>query len=245
MIQRWTLRLAAICLLLFALEGVTFAKPRAMPDYSTRKIHLKATRNARDLVGIPIEGGSFPKGLLYRTGALCFLTADDVDKVLGLEVTTMIDLRQPSEIKKDGRDRERLRESIKHFYYWPMGNSQGIHQEAYYYLIRENNLIIKRFFHTLADSTKYPVMFHCSAGKDRTGILTALLLESLGTPREFIMEDYLQSQKNASGLLVKPEWLGEVFLYVDAYGGIEPFLEQAGVSSAVLKRVRENLQPTL
>lgn len=51
----------------------------------------------------------------------------------------------------------------------------------------------KKFFETLLSSNGEPVLYHCSAGKDRTGLATALLLSALGVPREVIIDDYLKS----------------------------------------------------
>ena len=84
-------------------------------------------------------------------------------------------------------------------------------------------------------------MFHCSAGKDRTGILTALLLELMGTPREVITDDYLHSVRITPKLKVEKAWIDAVYAAIDADGGIEPFLKKRGVTEAQMAAVRANL----
>lgn len=233
MIQRIFLALFLLCFI---------QAPLSYAEYQQNKVPLKATRNTRDLAGIKVDGGEFREGLLYRSGALCFLTREDVGVVQGLELATVIDLRTLKEIRKDGKDRSGVRDTLKDkTYYYAMHNSQGLGQEAYHYYMRENEELFRWFFHFLAQEENYPILFHCSAGKDRTGILTALLLESLGTPRSVITEDYLASQKNSPGLVVKEPWLGEVYARIDQYGGIEGYLEHLNISRQTLEQIRRNL----
>lgn len=195
---------------------------------------LQGTRNTRDLGGLPLAEGKVKPGLVYRSGALCFVTPEDVETLEALELRTIVELRKPSEIEKDGPDRLVGPKIL----YLPMVNSQGLGQEAYRYYMLENAAAIAGFFNALAEEGSYPLLFHCSAGKDRTGILAALLLELLGASREVIEQDYLQSVKNSPRLVVKPEWLGEVFRAVERAGGIQACLLANGVSLAQQERVR-------
>ena len=221
-----------VFMLLFLIPAGVHAQP------STRAVTLESTRNTRDLGGLPVKGGHVRPGLLYRSGALCFLTAGDVERVNGLQLKTLVELRLPTEIARDGPDRAAvlgLRVAL------PMGNSGGRGQDAYRSYIRESSGVIQAFFRLLSQQDSYPVMFHCSAGKDRTGILACLLLWSLGAERTVIESDYLQSQRNSPGLVVKPEWLDEVFAYVDECGGIDSFLGQCQVTPEEMRRIRRIL----
>jgi len=198
---------------------------------------LQGTRNTRDLGGLPLAGGQVRAGMVYRSGALCFITPQDVETLKALRIRTLVDLRRQSEIDKDGPDRLVGPKVL----FLPMVNSQGLGQEAYHYYMLENAPAIAGFFGALSEPGSYPLLFHCSAGKDRTGILAALLLELLGASRATIEQDYLQSLKNSPRLIVKPEWLGEVFAAVDKAGGIQAFLSANGVTAAQQARVRELL----
>lgn len=189
--------------------------------------------------GLKVAQGVIRPGLLYRSGALCFITPADVDVVNGLHLQTLVELRVAKEIAKDGPDRAALNAPKRILL--PMHNSHGLGQEAYHAYIRENSSEIKAFFELLAHDNTYPLLFHCSAGKDRTGILAYLLLWSLGADREVRDDDYLQSQRNAPGLVVKPEWIHEVYSYVEECGGIEAYLKKIGVPTQTVDAIRANL----
>lgn len=206
-----------------------------------RKVTLKGTRNTRDLGGLPCKGGQVAKAQLFRSGALCFASRADAEKLLGFGLNTIIELRLNKEIQKDGPDKSYLTSGIRRKVHWPMANSHGIGQEAYVSYMEDNRPLFRDFFTLLADKKSYPILFHCSAGKDRTGILSALTLELLGTPREVIYDDYLHSKRITPKLKVEREWLDEVFSRVDGAGGIEAYLSALGVTKAQMGAVRKNL----
>ena len=68
-------------------------------------IPLEGTKNTRDLGGMPVAGGHLRSGCLYRSGALCYATQADVEKLGGLHLRTVVDLRTDQEIAKEGPDR--------------------------------------------------------------------------------------------------------------------------------------------
>ncbi|ORY42042.1 hypothetical protein BCR33DRAFT_718657 [Rhizoclosmatium globosum] len=119
---------------------------------------------------------------------------------------------------------------------------------------------IRKVFEILAHENAYPVLIHCSAGKDRTGICFALVHRLIGTSDAEILRDYMQSNeelKSMRGLLVKEvagvglrvdEFvdvnevaLVEMLAWIDEKGGVEAYLESIGVSKEVQARVRHNL----
>lgn len=214
----------------------------AYPDGDQRAITLKGTRNTRELGGLPTANGNVRSGRIFRSGALCFASLDDAAKLHGLKIKTILELRLPGEIERDGPDKAYLLEKIPNRLHWPMGNSNGLGREAYVSYVEENEALFRDFFHLLADSQNYPVLYHCSAGKDRTGILTALLLESLGTPRDVIMDDYIHSRRITPKLKVQEDWIQVVFDRIDQSGGIETYLTGIGVTPAQQEAVRTNLE---
>ena len=200
-------------------------------------ILLEGTKNTRDLGGTPVAGGRLRSGCLYRSGALCFATEADVEKLGGLRLRTVVDLRTDREIAKDGPDRITLDENLR----LPMSAYHGRGAEAYRSLVLQNPQVLREFFGLLAKPESYPVIYHCSAGKDRAGILTALLLDYLGTPRAVILDDYLESQRNSPKLEVHEEWLQEVFDIVDRSGGTASFLASQGIPAGQLEEIRNYL----
>ncbi|MDO5297102.1 MAG: tyrosine-protein phosphatase [bacterium] len=202
-----------------------------------RKIKFQSTRNARDLGGLPTRNGYIKDAMIYRSGAFCYATAEDVAKLGSLGLNTIIDLRTKREIeKKEGPDRLPSGSEIVTLHL-PMAFKGDTKIGRYYSYALDNDESVGGFFHALANPKSYPLLYHCSAGKDRTGVLTALLLELLGTPRPIIMEDYLQSQRNSKKLEVNREWLREVFRLIDKAGGVNVFLVQQGANSADLKAI--------
>lgn len=233
------MRIRALFLLLL-LSGAVLAN-----DYPShpeaRKVVLKGTRNTRELGGLPVDGGgTFPKGKVFRSGALCFASQDDAAKLLGMGITTIIELRLNEEIAKDGPDKGYLTKGVPNLHHWPMAGSRGPGLAAYESYMQENGPLFKRFFTVLSKEESYPVLFHCSAGKDRTGILTALLLDLLGTPRHLIYDDYLHSMRITPALKVDRVWMDAVFAAVDARGGIKPFLRSCGVTDQQMAAVQAN-----
>ena len=228
-------------LILFFLTLPVVAQSSTYPDGNQRAVILKGTRNTRELGGLPVAGGTVKEGRLFRSGALCFASREDAAKLQGLGIRTILELRLDSEISKDGADKSYLLEKIPNRLHWPMGNSHGLGKEAYQSYVAENRDLFRDFFRLMSKPENYPVLYHCSAGKDRTGILTALLLESLGTPREVITDDYIHSRRITPKLKVQEDWLQVVYDEIDANGGIESYLKKIGVTSKELKSVRDIL----
>ena len=80
------------------------------------------------------------------------------------------------------------------------------------------------FFKLLAEAESYPLLFHCSAGRDRTGVGAAMLLELLGVSRELIVRDFLASNTTFPKIPLSPDQLTPIFELIDASGGIEAFM---------------------
>jgi protein-tyrosine phosphatase len=120
----------------------------------------------------------------------------------------------------------------------------------------------------LADESHLPLLFHCTAGKDRTGVAAALILRALGVPRETVVDDYLLTNRSAQIFIdevneqidrhntrliaaeqlyplmaASPRLIAAALDHIDArYGGVEPYLRQrAGLSDDTLARLREVL----
>jgi protein tyrosine/serine phosphatase len=195
--------------------------------------------NLRDLGGLPAAGGSIRPGLVYRSAALCKLTDQDVATLENLRLHTVIDLRQPHEITKHTADNPALLRTVAQPLRLPLDAHGAVTADEYYQLVlRQHPAEVKRFFEVLADTNNLPVLFHCAHGKDRTGVMSALLLSCLGTPRKVITADYLASHGTG---MVKPAWIEAAYAEVDAAGGIELFLDRCGVPAETRARVRANL----
>jgi protein-tyrosine phosphatase len=178
---------------------------------------LSGAPNTRDLGGLATaEGRSIRTGLVYRASALGRLTDDDVAALGRLGLTDVLDLRHGSEVENSPPDRLPAGPAVAHIPIFDPAHPVFTYVSAvllghdlseYASLAVEGTpgamLAIYRWFVTAEGAraafgaalrrvaaASGPLLFHCSAGKDRTGWLSAVLLGALGVDRPTIYEDY-------------------------------------------------------
>ena len=95
---------------------------------------------------------------------------------------------------------------------------------------------LRAVFEVLGDPAAYPVYFHCIYGRDRTGVLAALLLRLLGVSRDIVMTEYLRS--NEGGVGTSPESLDATLKDIERLGGAEAYLLSIGVSPDAIATFR-------
>ena len=176
----------------------------------SRFILLEGGRNFRDVGGYRTEDGKTVKwGVLYRSGSLGALTLKDQLRLRKLHIGSIIDLRTTDERSRDMSNW--LAISGQGYWTRDYGVSQGdmgsiftdrskltadsmkaLMEGAYRRLPREQAPSYRMLFARLATG-KGPVVVNCTAGKDRTGIATALVLTALGVPYETVRKDFLLS----------------------------------------------------
>ncbi len=185
-------------------------------DDPRRRIDLAGVLNFRDVGGYPVaSGGSVRWRTLFRSDALHRLDSAGVAAVTGLGPRTVIDLRTRLEVDQApspvcGR--------VTHI---PVltGDLQGVPLELgalYRYFTDECGGQLAAAIAELCGDDAMPALVHCSAGKDRTGVVIALILAVLGVPDELIAADYALSavyldpdQTPAIGQLSASTGLGE------------------------------------
>lgn len=169
-----------------------------------RSIEFDRLINVRDLGGLCGAGGrTVREGLLYRTDALSKLHQAgerDLARFAALGLRTVIDLRYPFEIagagmvpRVEGLDYHNL--SIEHQTYDQAVDGAGVPSERFFAdkyaeTIRDGAVEIRAVLEIVADAASAPLAFHCKSGKDRTGIIAALVLTLLGVSREDVVADY-------------------------------------------------------
>ena len=165
--------------------------------------------NFRDLGGIKnLEGKYVRWGKIYRSDELKNLTDNDLKYLQEIPLLSIIDFRSEQEIKSAP---DRVPNTVKKVYQFSItpGNLANINniqslskeelvtlmQELNAMLVTENHIVeqYKKFFEVLHTEQEVPVIFHCTAGKDRTGMASALFLAALGVDEETIYENYLES----------------------------------------------------
>jgi protein-tyrosine phosphatase len=255
-------------------------------DTKSRLIPLQGSFNFRDLGGYPGSRGRLTRwGRLYRADALHELTAADVGQLRQLGLRTIVDLRTERELARSGRGplepedvafhhlavvREAVRgdgtsdragegEAVAA----PAPAGDDLAERYLWYLDVGRDSLVETLT-LLGGDEHYPLVFHCAAGKDRTGVLAALVLSILGVERQVIVADYVITAERLRFImqrwLADPEFAErmaklpatrfsveaptmEGFLdqLQDRYGGARQWALDAGVSAAVLDRIADLL----
>ncbi|MER8045757.1 tyrosine-protein phosphatase [Streptomyces sp. NPDC094032] len=169
-----------------------------------RHIAFERLHNFRDLGGYPTaDGGTVRWETLYRSDSLAKLAGPgaeaDLERFRALGVATVIDLRYPWEIAAKGRHPEREPQawhnlSIEHRPYDQAEIDPALDPWRYladrFAEVAADGAVELREALELIASAEGPLVFHCASGKDRTGLLAALVLALLGVPDERILADF-------------------------------------------------------
>ncbi len=176
-----------------------------------RVIPLEGGFNFRDLGGYPSTGGRRVRwGKLFRSGRLSLLTPTDQELIRSLQLQAICDLRSAVETTQDPTP-EGLAKTV---HAMPLKLStttpapmvprpgeaaagalaQSMMQDSYQAFAQSVDAF-REFFQLLLDVGPSPVLFHCTAGKDRTGVTAALLLWALDVPWHIIVQDFLLSNQ--------------------------------------------------
>ncbi len=248
-----------------------------------RELALEGAVNFRDVGGYRTQDGQVVRwGRVYRAGQLNSLTDGDLAMLTQMGLQLSCDLRLPEEVAEAP---DRL-PPMMHYEAIPVQSSESRSDQirrllgargrmddfmvtAYTDVIVDNNPdVYARVFERIADPANLPLVVHCTAGKDRTGVAMALLLALLGVPDDVIEADYALSNLhydtfealgedairsfgrvglNVQTLLplftANPKTIRATLAHVrERYGSVEGYLTKAGgLNSETLDRVRDNL----
>jgi protein tyrosine/serine phosphatase len=228
--------------------------------------------NFRDLGGYDTADGRTVRWrTVFRADGVHRLSIDDIAP---LGVRTVLDLRTPTELDERGRfshdsvgyhhlpilektwDRDALNVDI---------DAAEFLANRYLEMLEEGGPSIARALHILADPSSLPLVFHCAAGKDRTGVVAAIVLDVLGVQDDDIADDYSLSRlgmdrfkawiietypeaadamsDQPQAFLDAPTEAMHLFLsgLRDRHGSVHEYVTSLGVSGDVIEAVRENL----
>lgn len=230
-----------------------------------RLVQLDGAFNLRDLGGYPTADGGFTAcGKVFRSDDLHSLTPNDIRELEKKGLRTIIDFRAEGErhaapdaalqtvvndihLPIDPANVTTLKNTL-------ISVDAGLMIKIYHLLVREFQPTYRRFFEIVQNEAASPLLFHCSGGKDRTGLAAALFLSAAGVSREVIMNDYLVSRERAELkyakeiklkpelaplLTVKPEYLEAAFDVIDEeFGGMDAYLtNQLGVDPKLIRQM--------
>jgi hypothetical protein len=176
-------------------------------DFDKRHHPFEGCFNFRDIGGYRgADGRSIRWRRYFRAGRQDRMTPADLERLAEYGIRTQIDLRRTDEIEHQGRG---PLETIGARYAWhpviPDGGSEqldqlvgtvGISGERYLRYLDFDPLPWRGLFELLADADHHPVLIHCTAGKDRTGMTTALVLSVLGVDRGIVEADYVLTNRD-------------------------------------------------
>lgn len=178
-----------------------------------RIVPFSGVLNFRDLGGYrTTDGRSTRWGRLFRSDALHDLTDEDLVIFRGLGVSSVVDLRSTGEVSRTGRGLLE-RESIRFVNSPVLSNYEAEREESVFdtsYLARRYLQYLEvgapaflAAFEEMTVPEHYPLVFNCFLGKDRTGVLAALVLSCLGVERQAIVEDYAITEERVRFIMDK------------------------------------------
>ena len=211
-------------------------------DYSERHYSFEGCFNFRDIGGyLNQDGRRVKKGLYFRAGRQDRMTNKDLAQLSGLNISTQIDLRKQEEVLDQGRGPlEDMGAKYINISVIPEGGSEklnklvgdtGISGKRYLGYLEFGPTSWLRLFGILADEENLPVLLHCTAGKDRTGVSTAFLLSVLGVSRDIIEADYLLTNLDTER---QADFIESTVGYPEGYNR-EKMISIAGVPKDAMK----------
>ena len=248
-----------------------------MKEPKERHLPWEACFNIRDVGGYGAGPGRRTRWrTVLRGDNLCWLKPPGQQALLDFGVRTIVDLRHPIEVARaphpfgpaakkggpvylnlpmtdwgDRSVRERFEEA-------------RTNEETYRVSLDRGRIFIGRIIRAIADADDGPVLVHCNAGKDRAGIIAALLLALVGVPAPTIAHDYALSEallkpyyaevvkevptdpeglsRLAERMACRPEAMLATLAHLETeHGGVEEYLATAGVTAAEIDRIRARL----
>lgn len=209
-----------------------------MAEFPHRLIPLEGAFNFRDLGGYRgLDGREITWRKLFRADGLFRLSETDLEALAELGIANVIDLRTREELEKYPRVKD-FRPGLG-FHHLPMFDVLPPEEEMegwkdpayvadeYWRMFQAGQQTLRASLELMMDPASYPLTYHCMAGKDRTGILSALTLTLLGVDRQVILEDYSLSRAGMERMVVwvranRPEMAGELDTFAAAWVAAEP-----------------------
>ena len=239
----------------------------------TRHLHFPDILNARDLGGLPTKnGGSTRHGVFVRTANLSELDNNGAQAIYDHGIRTIIDLRCAEELRMTPSRFPELHtltvlhlpflgESMQQLQARKVDDSDG---KGYRDMLNKFQPEVAQIMRGIADAPEGGVLFHCFAGKDRTGLTSMLLLSLVGVPDEIIAEDYSLSEAALEPMRLKhlasttdpkrqatinadyncsPTHMHTALNHLHTrYGGAPGYLRTIGLDEQAIGRLRQRIE---
>ncbi len=235
-----------------------------------RKLDWPDCRNTRDLGGLQCGTGLTRARTMVRSDNISNLTPEGVRAMWAYGVNTVIDLRSESEVATSPSPFAPAEYGPQYLNLPLIDDSSsptvaaapGM-AERYRLILDHRPKAFAQVFSTIA-AADGAVLFHCFAGKDRTGLVAAMLLSLAGARPDAIAADYGETDLNLATkyeewlatakperldsmrdeLRCPPEWMMGALDHLDRkWGGVKPYLVEAGMGPAAIGRLQDKLAP--
>ena len=224
------------------------------------KSMLSSSYNTRELGGFKTADGSITKNNVYwRSDVPSAPQADDIIKLLSSHITTIIDMRTETERAKTPDTLSELSEFEYH--HFPIVEGSGVPESleavplSYMTIATAENM--PKVMKVIAEAEQ-GVLFHCTAGKDRTGVVSAIILMTCGVDRESVVRDYVISREYnhkrlEAFLAAHPEvdrnivlaneksMNGFIDLFTERFGTVDNYFEEIGLSAEYADMIRNKM----
>ena len=235
------------------------------------QLHFPRLLNARDLGGCMIRGGALTRARsILRTDDLWRLTPEGVQALLDYGVRSVIDLRWPHELASRSSIFQRGVNGVRYTNVslldgtenaWNV-KSPGVPKEKWNCAVLDHSpKELADVLRAVADAPQGVVLFHCAAGKDRTGAIAALLLAAADVEPEEIAGDYAVStdyirdaylsahppearEAILEDVRCPPEQIYNMLEHLDRrYGGTMSYFRMIGLRDDEIEKIRNRLLP--
>ena len=225
--------------------------------------------NARDLGGYPtVDGGLTRRRSLLRSDDLAQLTPEGVQALATYGVKTVVDLRWSEEIQLNPSLLSRHAPQIRYVHVSLLAStpakwrelSKSCEKETWKCVVLQQvRAQLREVLQVIASAPAGPLLFHCVAGKDRTGIIAALLLTLADVKPEAIASDYAKSTQMLGDAYLKrykdadpqdvlenvrcpEEGVHNMLAYLRTQGGIREYFKAIGLNEMEVARLRARLR---
>jgi protein-tyrosine phosphatase len=254
---------------LFAQQGLL----TVIETRRSRHVDFEGVHNCRDLGGVETTNGMTRFGVLYRSDRLAGLTQNDHQAFRDLGIETVIDMRVADERHKAPNGFPKNTEVNEITYeFWHQHTVKMIadinegklnHASTYAAMVNQYTALAtdhrsdyREIIDSLLAFSGAPLLFHCTSGKDRTGMVAAIVLLAVGVPREAVVEDYILTNGRVAKVDIfnqhvdpgvidivmsaKPDYIhAAIDGMTDSYGSISNYLTD-GLGLDAAKRDRLN-----
>ena len=231
-----------------------------------RLLQLDSISNIRDLGGYETNTGSCTKPKRFlRSAVMSTISDEDLAAIYDYGVRVVVDLRSDKEVETEP-NRMRDYKDVK-YHQVNLLNAGSVNVAPKHYsdmgdmyvnVIEDNKAQFKELFELFDQYDEECIVFHCSAGKDRTGMTAAMLLDLAGVADADIVQDYSETFENNKAinamllelvsserrhfLLSEPEYMERFLKFVkDNYGSVREYLLSIGIEAAAIDRLQEKL----